>query len=110
MALTGADGLSDFFLLPVFLIMMGIFGLVALPAQNFFSRTLERQADRFAMDITGSPGTLITVMDKLADMNLADREPSLMKKIFMYDHPPIGERIRMAEEAASGGDKRKQEE
>ena len=34
----------------------------------------------------------------LALTNLAEEDPSFLKKIFLYDHPPIRERIRMAEE------------
>jgi len=95
---TGASGLSDLYLFPVLMLLLFIFGLAILPAQNFFSRCLERQADRYAMDMTGDTDTFISVMRKLSEMNLAEEEPSLLKKIFMYDHPPVGERIRMAEE------------
>ena len=43
-------------------------------------------------------------MDKLASMNLADRDPSLLAKIFLYDHPPIDERIRFAEKYKNAKD------
>ncbi|MBD3295970.1 MAG: M48 family metalloprotease, partial [Candidatus Omnitrophica bacterium] len=62
------------------------------------SRHLETQADRFALHTAGSPGKFISCMDKLADMNLAERAPARWKKIFLYDHPPIDERIAMARE------------
>ncbi len=97
--LTGASGLSDLYLFPVLVLLAVIFGIILLPAQNFLSRVLERQADRFALDITGKPEEFISVMRKLASTNLADVAPSRLKKIFLYNHPPIAERIRMAEAA-----------
>jgi STE24 endopeptidase len=98
--LTGASGLDDMYLFPFLLFLMMVFGLVVLPVQNFFSRALEKQADRFALDITKDAGSFIAVMRKLASMNLADTDPPLWKKIFFYNHPPISERIRMAENEA----------
>lgn len=94
---TGAAGISDPYILPVIFILSALFGMVAAPFKNLYSRVLERQADAFALDVTDDPGTFISVMNKLADMNLADREPNFIKKIFLYDHPPISERIDMGE-------------
>ncbi len=95
--LTGASGLADFYLLPAYAFLMAVFGMAMLPLQNFFSRKLERQADRYALDLTGEPREFISAMKKLASVNLAETVPSRVKKIFLYDHPPIEERIRMAE-------------
>ncbi|MEA3488754.1 MAG: M48 family metallopeptidase [Candidatus Omnitrophota bacterium] len=102
--LAGARGLSDLYLLPLLAILMAVSGIILLPLQNFFSRILERQADRFALEITNKAGTFISVMRKLALMNLADVDPPLLKKVFLYDHPPVNERIRMAKEFRSQGE------
>jgi len=96
-ALMGASGLSDLRLLPALVFLVMLFGLALLPAQNLFSRVLERQADRFAIALTGDPESFISVMQRLAEVNLAEANPSLLKKIFLYTHPPVSERIRMAE-------------
>ncbi len=93
----GATGIADPYLFPTIVFLMIVSGLVILPAQNFFSRVLERQADRFALDSTEKPEVFVSVMKKLAEMNLADTEPSTLKKIFLYSHPPVSERIRMGE-------------
>jgi len=36
------------------------------------------------------------MMQKLGEKNLADFSPSRWVEIFLYDHPPIAKRIRMA--------------
>jgi len=99
---TGASGIWDLYIFPLLMLLLAVFSLAILPVQNFFSRCLERQADRYAIDVTKRPDVFISVMRKLAEMNLAEMEPSLLKKIFMYDHPPVGERIKMAEKIKNG--------
>jgi STE24 endopeptidase len=96
-AFTGASGITDLYLFPILVFLLFASGIILLPVQNLFSRILERQADRYALDLTGAPEEFISVMEKLAEMNLADTEPSKMKKVFLYDHPPISERIGMAQ-------------
>ncbi|MFQ5953116.1 MAG: M48 family metallopeptidase [Candidatus Omnitrophota bacterium] len=98
-SLVGASGIDDLYLFPVLVFLMIVAGFIILPVHNLFSRTLERQADGFALELTGDAETFISVMRKLASMNLAEMDPSLWKKIFLYDHPPIRERIQMAEKA-----------
>lgn len=100
--LLGSSSISDLYLLPVIALFLFASGLILAPLSNYFSRVLERQADAFALDITADPTTFISVMEKLGNMNLADTNPSLVKKIFLYDHPPICERIMMAERWESG--------
>lgn len=94
----GSGGISDLFILPSLVLLMGAFGVVIMPVQNWFSRRLEREADRYAIDMTGDPATFISTMRKLAKMNQAESDPPLFRKILIYSHPPISERIRMAEE------------
>ncbi|MFC1570766.1 M48 family metallopeptidase [Candidatus Omnitrophota bacterium] len=101
--LMGASGFSELYLLPVITLLLSVFGIMLMPFQNFLSRVLEREADTFALRVTASPDAFISVMRKLGEMNLADIDPPLVKKIFLYDHPPIKERIMMAERFAEGG-------
>ena len=50
-----------------------------------------------AVCILDKPADDAWMQDVAAEMNLSEMEPSWIKKIFMYDHPPVGERIKMAE-------------
>jgi STE24 endopeptidase len=83
---------------PLFLLVLLSASFILLPFQNSFSRLLERQADRFALRVTGLKDSFISMMEKLAQQNLSDPNPSLLEEIFLYDHPPVSKRIRQAEQ------------
>jgi STE24 endopeptidase len=74
-----------------------VFSLITLPVSPTYSRYLERQADKFALDLTGKPDAFITAMDKLAYQNLSDPNPSPVIEFLLYDHPPASKRIKFAE-------------
>ncbi|MDP8298593.1 MAG: M48 family metallopeptidase [Candidatus Tantalella remota] len=95
-AIMGAAALYDLNILPVLVFLSAVFALIIMPAKNWYSRVLERQADRFALELTSDPESFRTVMERLAEKNLADVDPSTVKKIFLYSHPPIKERIAVA--------------
>ena len=90
------DGPADLAGLPLFgLILVGL-GLVAMPLGNGFSRWIERQADDFALAVTGNPSAFVEAMERLADLNLAERRPSRLKEFFFHSHPSIDRRIDRA--------------
>lgn len=93
-----AANLYDLKIFPVFMFLLMLFSLLVMPIQNWFSRVLEKQADAEALLLTGKPAVFISVMEKLASMNLSEIDPHPVKKFFLYNHPPISERIKMAEE------------
>jgi len=95
---TNASAIYDLSILPAITLLLIIFSFLLLPIQNLFSRIMEREADKFALDLTKDTKSFIGAMEKLAKSNLADMNPSTLKKIFFYSHPPINERIHMAEE------------
>lgn len=94
---SGATGPADPVMFPYFFGSMFLSGIILLPLKNLFSRMLERQADQFALESIDNSENFVSVMKKLAEMNLSDTDPSKLKKVFLYDHPPISERIRMGE-------------
>jgi STE24 endopeptidase len=93
----GFSAVSDIAGLPLLLALLMITGLLLLPAQNGYARSLERQADLFALKATQNPGAFISMMRRLAEKNFSDISPSRIIEIFLYDHPPISRRIREAE-------------
>ncbi|MFH1458176.1 MAG: M48 family metalloprotease [Candidatus Omnitrophota bacterium] len=94
--LFGLSSLQDLAALPLVLIYLLLFGIVMQPFENYVSRRLERNADRMALEVTGLKDAFISMMEKLATQNLADRKPNLFIKSFFFDHPPMEERIAMA--------------
>jgi STE24 endopeptidase len=47
--------------------------------------------------ITGDKESFISAMEKLANLNLADKEPHPAIEFFLYSHPSIKRRIAFAE-------------
>ena len=98
----GFRGLDDFANLPlVVLVSMGV-SLVLLPAVNAHSRQMERQADAYALGAIADRSAFISSMEKLADLNLAERQPNRWIEFFFYSHPSIGKRIAFAQTTNEG--------
>ncbi|NQU95562.1 MAG: M48 family metallopeptidase [Candidatus Omnitrophica bacterium] len=95
--LLGAKNIHDIKMFPAFMLVLFLTGFLLGPLQNAFSRKLERKADLFALEVTQNPIAFISLMKKLASKNLADPNPSKFVKFMFYDHPPISERIKLAE-------------
>ncbi|MFH0935673.1 MAG: M48 family metallopeptidase [Candidatus Omnitrophota bacterium] len=93
--LFGFYSLSEVAALPVVIIYFVLFGIITQPMSNGFSRRLEKNADLLALKITGDKGAFVSMMNKLAGQNLADRNPHPGIKFFFFDHPPIDERIAL---------------
>ena len=94
--LLGFTGVSDFANLPfLILVSMGL-SLILLPCVNTHSRWLERQADDYALKTIPSRSAFITSMEKLAEVNLAERRPSAWIEFIFHSHPSIEKRIAYA--------------
>lgn len=83
--------------LPLLLFALMVFGLLTLPCTNALSRHFERQADRFALEVTRDPAAFISAMRRLAAANLANPEPHPVIEWLLHSHPSIARRIAMAE-------------
>ncbi len=92
----GLGSLSDIAALPVVFLYFLLLGIISQPLNNFISRKFEKNADALALRITGLKDAFISMMEKLANQNLADRNPHPVIKFYFFDHPPIDERINMA--------------
>jgi STE24 endopeptidase len=99
----GFRDIADVAALPLFVVAMFVFGLIAMPAGNYLSRQMERAADRYALRTTGKYAAFRSTMAKLAGQNLAEADPPAWVSFLFHSHPPISERIRLAENAAAEG-------
>ncbi|MDA8084402.1 MAG: M48 family metallopeptidase [Nitrospiraceae bacterium] len=78
-------------------ILSFIAGIVTFPftaLSNYISRRHEREADRFAVELTSDPEGLATSLIKLSKDNLSNLHPHRLYAAFNYSHPPVKERIR----------------
>ncbi|MGH7308521.1 MAG: M48 family metallopeptidase [Candidatus Rokuibacteriota bacterium] len=76
-------------------ILLGL-GLLVTPLANGFSRWVERQADDFALALTGDARAFVAAMERLAALNLAERRPHPLKEMLLHSHPSIDRRIARA--------------
>ncbi|HDP26404.1 MAG TPA: M48 family peptidase [Deltaproteobacteria bacterium] len=63
------------------------------PLGSMLSRYFERQADAYALSLSGSPAFLIQALKKLAKDNLSNLHPHPLYAWFYYSHPPLLDRI-----------------
>jgi STE24 endopeptidase len=83
--------------LPLFVLVMSLFGLITMPLGNAFSRWRERKADAYALQATHNPQAFIGAMTRLANQNLGEIDPEPWEEFLLHSHPALGKRIKMAE-------------
>jgi STE24 endopeptidase len=96
-ATLGYTGVSDIAALPLFVLVMGAYGLLVMPLGNAFSRWREIRADEYALKMTGKGKAYASALTRLANQNLAEADPEPWVEMLLYSHPALGKRIAMAE-------------
>lgn len=97
-ALRGPD---DWASLPVLLLLELIFAVVCTPVSHAYVRNLEQEADQYALEVVhgivpDAPAVAAEAFQILGEVNLEEPSPSWLVKVWFYDHPPVGDRIRFA--------------
>src|SRR5437764_7399855 len=92
----GFSGIADVANFPLFALVMTTVSLLVLPLANYFSRRLETEADLYALDVTGDALAFVSSMEKLAELNLANKAPNKIIEFIFYSHPSVEERINPA--------------
>jgi STE24 endopeptidase len=93
----GFQGTADFANLPLLALVATALSLALLPAVNAHARAMERQADTYALRAIPSRGPFISSMEKLAQLNLAERQPHPWIEFAFHSHPSIQKRIAFAQ-------------
>jgi STE24 endopeptidase len=83
--------------LPMLMLIVTVLSTLLGPLQCAISRHFERQCDRYALDRTGMAGPFKTAFRKLSRLNKDDPAPHRLEVILFHSHPPISERMAMAE-------------
>jgi STE24 endopeptidase len=96
--LPGLLGLPEGISMPAKMVVLAfIASLVLFPLTPFSawrSRCHEREADRYAADLTGRPEDLASALIKMSAENLSNLFPHPFYAAFYYSHPPTVERAR----------------
>jgi len=90
----GIDGIDDIGGLPLLMVLMSAYFLLATPLTNTMVRTNEAQADIFGLDAARAPDGFAAVAMKLASYRKL--EPGKWEEIIFYDHPSGRARVAMA--------------
>ncbi len=103
----GIRGLADWASLPVLLLLLSIASFVSEPLGNAYSRWQEAAADRYSLwvntGVVPDPGAAAAQSFQIeGELNLADPAPPAFIRFWLYSHPPIASRIRMASEYRPG--------
>ena len=98
----GFTSVADVAAFPALGIILGAYGLVTMPFDNALSRWRERRADRYALQATGKNEAFASAFTRLANQNLGEVDPESWVVFLFYSHPPLGERISMAERWGAG--------
>lgn len=83
--------------LPLVMFTLTVFSLVISPLQNAISRHYERQCDRYALVRTKNATSYRSAFLKLARLNKADTAPHPLEVMLLHSHPPISERLAIAD-------------
>src|SRR5262249_131208 len=82
--------------LPVLLLIGLALGVLTGPAVNALSRRWERNADRFALELTNDPAAYEQAFRRLAATNLSDLDPPKLIYLLLYTHPTPPQRLAAA--------------
>ena len=84
---------SDPAALPLLLLVLGVLVFLGTPALNAVSRTMEHQADTFALELTRDGDAGARAFVKLAEGSKKLPDPHPLIRFLRYAHPTIAERI-----------------
>jgi STE24 endopeptidase len=93
----GIEGPFDPAAAPLLLLLYWFATFASLPIENFISRAMEREADKFALDLTGDAAAQIKTEVALGTKNLGDIIPPPLVEALLYTHPAPLDRVAQAE-------------
>jgi STE24 endopeptidase len=93
----GVNSIHNPGVLPLFLLLFAVPGLVTGLAGAYVSRAHERDADLFGLEAVPDPEAAHAAMRKLHTESLSELTPSLWKRL-NHSHPPVAERLAMIAE------------
>jgi STE24 endopeptidase len=98
---SGVKRLTDWGSLTLLLLFLTILSFVADPLTNGISRHYEHQADIYGLEVThglipDGPQNAARAFQILGEVDLGDPHPSEFIKLWLYNHPPVADRVDFA--------------
>jgi STE24 endopeptidase len=93
----GFTSVADPAAMPALELILGAYGLILMPLENAVSRWREHMADEYSLSTTGKKEEFASAITRLANQNLGEVDPEKWVVIMFYSHPPLGERIALAQ-------------
>jgi Zn-dependent protease with chaperone function len=92
------QGIDDWASLPALLLVLSVLMFLTTPIQNAFGRYLEHQADVYGLEVThglvpDSQQNAARAFQILGEVGLSDPNPPRFITFWLYDHPPIPDRV-----------------
>jgi STE24 endopeptidase len=81
---------------PLALLVVFVFQLAVLPAQNVISRRMEGEADWKALRTTRDPEAARSLFRELSETSLGDPSPPTWAYVLLQTHPTLAQRVAMA--------------
>ena len=97
----GIRSLEDWASLPVLMLFFFLFAFLGEPVGNSYSRYQEHEADVYGLEVThgivpDSAQAGAEAFQILGESNLSHPNPPAFIKVWLYDHPPVAERLKFA--------------
>jgi STE24 endopeptidase len=89
---------------PALALALGAVSFATTIVSNSLSREIERRADTFALQLTGTPEAFVSFERRIVLQNLADPAPPRWLSALLGTHPPTVERIGIARAFAAGAE------
>jgi STE24 endopeptidase len=82
---------------PLALLVLAVLTLAAQPLENVISRHMEAEADWQALETTRDPDAMARLFERFSQTSLGDPTPPDWAYVMLDTHPPLLDRIEMAE-------------
>lgn len=89
----GFNHLSDIASTPLLLFLISFFILLSNPIFHYFSRYMEREADRFGIEINQNNKAAAKLFADAVHEHMANPRPGIIYKIWRSHHPSLGDRV-----------------
>jgi Zn-dependent protease with chaperone function len=90
----GFTTLADCASFPLLLFLLQAFSLAAAPLFNTLSQHMEREADRYGLDITRLNQAAATAFVRMQYQNLVNPSPGPLYLLWRSSHPALADRVR----------------